>query len=106
MKSLSRFLLFLFLVLVVLAGFIFTLKNSNPVALWLLVDFSPRPLSLWVIAAFLAGGFSGLLLGLGLWRNMRNRLRLHHLEAGMKKLQDENARLKQLQANKDKELTD
>jgi uncharacterized integral membrane protein len=76
MKSVIRFLWFLLFLLVVLAGFVFTMRNPEPVALWLGLQFSPRPLSVWLLAAFIFGGLIGLSLGLGIWRGLKARLAL------------------------------
>lgn len=95
MKSFIRFLLFLFLVLVVLAGFVFTLKNSSPVSLWLWAELAPRPLSLWIIGAFICGGVSGLLLGIGLWRKLRTGMQLRQLQSRLERSEAERSRLQQ-----------
>ena len=62
MKRLVRFLLFLLLVVVLLAGFVFTLNNTTAVPLWLGTDLAPRPVSIWMLLAFSSGGLLGLLL--------------------------------------------
>src|SRR5690606_17337164 len=78
---------FLLLLFVLLAGFVFTLNNSAPVPLWLGTTMNPKPLSVWMLLAFSAGGLFGLLLGLGLWQRFRMqrevrqlRTRLHQVE--------------------------
>lgn len=91
MKRLARFLLFLLLVLVLLAGFVFTLNNTTVVPLWLGTDLDPKPLSVWFLLAFSAGGLLGLLLGLGLWRSVRHRLELRQLRARIRQLEQEAA---------------
>ena len=94
MKRLARFLLFLLLIVVLLAGFVFTLHNTSPVPLWLGVDLDPRPLGLWMVLAFGAGGLIGLLLGLGLWQRVRHRLETRHMRARVRQLEHELALLK------------
>lgn len=95
MKSLARFLLFLLLILVLFAGFIFTLNNSAAVPLWLGIDLNPRPLGVWVLLAFIVGGLAGLLLGLGLWQRFRGRIAAHQLKRRLQQAEMELAILKQ-----------
>jgi lipopolysaccharide assembly protein A len=95
MKRLARFLLFLLLVLVLLAGFVFTLNNTTPVPLWLGTDINPKPLSVWILLAFATGGLLGLMLGLGLWQRFRQRLEVRQLRARVRQLEQEAGVLKQ-----------
>lgn len=95
MKSIARFLLFILLVVVVLSGFVFTARNTIEVPLWLGLGFAPRPLGLWLVLAFCAGGVLGLLLGMGLWRRVRARLELRQLRARLQQCERELAVLKQ-----------
>lgn len=100
MKRLARFLLFLLLILVLLAGFVFTLNNTAPVPLWLGADLDSKPLSIWMLLAFSAGGLLGLLLGLGLWQRFLNRLEVRQLRARVRQLEQE------LTQEKTKQLAD
>jgi lipopolysaccharide assembly protein A len=95
MKRLARFLLFLLLVLVLLAGFVFTLNNTTAVPLWLGTDLNPKPLSVWMLLAFAAGGLLGLLLGLGLLQRVRHRLEVRQLRARVRQLELEASVLRQ-----------
>jgi uncharacterized integral membrane protein len=95
MKRLARFLLFLLLLIVLLAGFVFTLNNTAPVGLWLGTDMAPKPLSIWMLLAFTTGSLLGLLLGLGLWQRFRNKLEVRQLRARVAQLEQELAILKQ-----------
>src|SRR3989338_3969993 len=76
MKSISRFLLLVVLVLAVLAGFIFIINNDEQTALWLVIELPPRAIGLWVLAAFIAGGLVGMLLGYGFWSKLKIRMQL------------------------------
>ncbi len=98
MTSLARFLKFLFLMLFVLAGFIFAIRNSSAVGLWLLADLAPRPLGLWILLAFAAGGLLGLLVGYGLWRKIRLGWQLRQLQGQLRHCQQELAALRQQHA--------
>jgi uncharacterized integral membrane protein len=101
MKSVLRFLWFLLFLLVVLAGFIFTIRNPEPIALWLGLQFGPRPLSVWLLGAFIGGGLIGLSLGLGIWRGLKTRLVLRQqrqrIEQQDKQLAQLRERVKQLE---------
>lgn len=94
MKSFKRIILVLVLLLVVLAGVGFVRLNQDAVSLWLLTDFSPRPVGQWVLLAFIAGGLSGILAGLGLLRHLKTRFKQHSLESRLHKLAEENEQLK------------
>jgi len=87
MKSFVRFLKFLLLMLLVLAAFVFSLKNATPVSLWLVREFAPRPVSLWILVAFTSGALLGLLLGHGLWRLVRLAQQLRNLRTELDQCQ-------------------
>jgi len=89
MKRLVKFLLFLLLLLVLLAGFVFTLNNTTAVPLWLGVDFNPKPLSVWMLLAFSSGGLIGLLLGLGLWQRFLHAREARQLRIRVQQLEQE-----------------
>ena len=95
----------LLFVLVTLAACIFYFNNTSEVGLWLLTDFSPRPVGIWVIAAFISGGLAGLLCGFGLWRKLRLRLQILHLQGQLEQSNKEvdalRQKLKAMQKNQD-----
>ena len=88
MKSVSRFLVLLLFIIALFAGLVFSGHNQTQVALWLGTELPARPISLWVITAFISGGLLGLLLGLGLWRSRASRKQLKLMQK--KLLQAEN----------------
>jgi uncharacterized integral membrane protein len=98
MKSVARFLLFLFFVLVALSGFIFTIRNSAPIGFWLGIGFEPKPVGVWVLLAFTTGGLLGLLLGIGLLSRLRNRMQIMQLRSRLHQAEQELAALKHAQA--------
>ena len=97
MKRLARFLLFLLLLPVLAAGFLFTLNNTVAVPLWFGTYLNPRPLGLWMLLAFASGGLLGLLLGLRLWQRFRSRLELRQLRARLHQAEQELGALKHQQ---------
>ncbi len=96
MKSISRFLLLVLLVLVVLAGFIFIINNDEQTALWVIIELPPRAIGLWVLAAFIAGGLVGMLLGYGVWNKVKTRMQLMMVQKKLQQSQHEITRLQQL----------
>lgn len=81
MHRLRRWLLIFFMLVIFVLSVGFSLWNTTPVPLSLGVyELEPRPLALWLVAAFCAGGLFGLILGSGLVRNVQLRLRIRKLE--------------------------
>ena len=73
MKRLERLLLLALVLGAGLWAFLFSLANSEPVALDLVfVRLEPAALSVWLIAAFVAGGLCGLFAGsVAIWHAQR-----------------------------------
>lgn len=94
MKRMAGFLVFLLLVLVVLAGFLFMLNNETPVALWMGRSLGPASLGFWVLSGFAAGAVLGLFAGYGLWSKFQLRLELRRLR---RELQQERSAVQALQ---------
>lgn len=80
MRQLTQLLFGVFLLLVFAASVTFTYYNSIPVTIgigsW---QLQPLPVSIWIIGAFVSGGLLGLLLGLGLFRNLKLRIEIRRL---------------------------
>lgn len=90
MHRLLRVFSWIFLLLVFLAGILFSFFNTEPVALSFgFTVLRPMPLSVWVIAAFALGGLIGLLLGAGLFRSMRTRVEMQRLVRKVESLEKE-----------------
>ncbi len=70
---LLRLLLLLFVLVAGVWGFLFSLANSEPVALDLVLLRLPEAaLSVWIVAAFITGGLCGLAAGsVAIWRARR-----------------------------------
>jgi len=95
MKSVARFFLFLFLALVVTAGFLFAMNNSAPVTLWFGVALAPKPLAAWILLAFISGALAGIALGYGLWRRIRLGMQVATLRKRLDAAERELAELRQ-----------
>jgi uncharacterized integral membrane protein len=70
MKSLHTFITILVVIMVMMAGFLFTLNNTQTVTVWAGAELPAWPLGVWILGAFITGGFIGLLLGAGLLRRL------------------------------------
>lgn len=87
----SLLLIFAFLLLLV-AGFVFALRNSAPVSIWLGIEFSPRPMSFWLLGFLLFGIVLGMLVSSGVMRaleisRLRRKVRAQEQEiAGLRQL--------------------
>lgn len=90
MRQLTQLLSGFFLLVVFAASVTFTYYNSTPVVIgigsW---QLQPQPVSLWIIAAFVSGGLLGLLLGLGLIRNLKSRVEIRRLTKALKEAEEE-----------------
>ncbi|MEX2366202.1 MAG: lipopolysaccharide assembly protein LapA domain-containing protein [Pseudohongiellaceae bacterium] len=94
MSGFIRYFLIFLLILIILFSFVFTSFNTAEVPLWLLRDFSARPLGQWVILAFVTGGLLGLILGYGLFDRIRNRVRVRKLQKQLQAAEQEIAVLR------------
>lgn len=88
MKGIVRFFTILVLLGVVLLAFLFAVRNTTMVSLWLGVSLPEYSVGVLVIAAFILGGLLGLLFGLGLFRRLKYRVKIRQLESRLDKLRD------------------
>lgn len=66
MQLLTRLLLLVLLVVIFLAGMMFTFQNTEEIALDLFfVKLPPAALSVWVLSSFALGGILGVIFTLG-----------------------------------------
>jgi len=95
MHKLTQLFSGIFLVLVFIASITFSYFNTTPVAIafasW---QFREQPVSVWIIGAFVSGGLLGLLLGLGLFRNMKSRSEIRRLTRQLEQARQEVAELR------------
>jgi len=102
MRKLRNWFSGLILMLVFIAGIIFSYYNTEPVVLvfgsW---RSQALALSVWVIGAFVAGGLLGLLVGVGVFRQRRMRKEIRRLK---KELAVSRQEMKQFRALSLKEL--
>jgi putative membrane protein len=97
MRQLTQLLSGFFLLLVFAASVTFTYYNSIPVTIgigpW---QLQPLPVSVWIIGAFVSGGLLGLLLGLGLFRNLKSRVEIRRLTKALFEAEEEVSSLRSL----------
>jgi putative membrane protein len=97
MRQLTQLLSGFFLLLVFAASVTFTYYNSIPVTIgigpW---QLQPLSVSVWIIGAFVSGGLLGLLLGLGLFRNLKSRVEIRRLTKALFEAEEEVSSLRSL----------
>ncbi len=97
MRQLTQLLSAFFLLLVFAVSITFSYYNSTPIAIgignW---QMQALPVSVWIIGAFVSGGILGLLLGLGLFRNLKSRVEIRRLTKALKDAEEEVANLRSL----------
>lgn len=89
MDRFIRFIVSIILIAIILAGFVFSSFNTAEVPLWLGVEFSPQPVGLWLIIAFVLGGVIGLVLGFGLFNRIKNQVQIRQLKTRLRKAEKE-----------------
>jgi uncharacterized integral membrane protein len=85
-KSFSRFITFLVFVSIALLSFLFAWNNTTEVVLWIGIDLPPLSVGVIVIVVFITGGIIGLLLGIGIFRQMKNLFEVRKLRSELSKL--------------------
>ncbi len=102
MRKITKLLSALFLVLVFTASISFAYFNTTLVEIsvgaW---EFPPQPVSVWIIGAFVIGGIIGLLLGLGIFKNLKSKYEIKRLS---KQLNEAKQEVSQLRAMSLKDL--
>ena len=97
MRQLTQLLSGFFLLVVFAASVTFTYYNSTPISIgigsW---QLQALPVSVWIIGAFVSGGLLGLLLGLGLFRNLKSRVEIRRLSKALRAAEEEVSNLRAL----------
>ncbi|MCG8413248.1 MAG: lipopolysaccharide assembly protein LapA domain-containing protein [Pseudomonadales bacterium] len=97
MRKLGNVFSGLFLVLVFIASISFSYFNTTEVSISLgSIEFSPLPVSVWIIGAFVSGGTLGLLLGLGLVKQLKSRAEIRRLNKKLTESQQEVSQLRSM----------
>ena len=102
MRKINNLLSALFLILVFTASITFSYLNTTLVEIsigaW---ELPPQPVSAWIIGSFVSGGIIGLLLGLGIFKNLKSKSEIRRLR---KQLDDAGEEVSQLRAMSLKDL--
>ncbi len=97
MRQITRLLSGFFLLLVFAASVTFSYFNSTPIVIgvgsWQLPQ---QAVSVWIIGAFATGGLLGLLLGLGVFRNLKSRVEIRRLNKALKEAELELTQLRSI----------
>lgn len=88
MKGLYHFIKFLLFAGMVLLAFLFAVNNTTEVSLWIGRELQPVSIGVLLIVVFILGGFLGLVLGLGIFRQLKYVLEIRQLRSQVKKLQE------------------
>jgi len=100
MRQLTQLLSGFFLLLVFGVSVAFTYYNSIPVSinvgLW---QLQSQPVSTWIIGAFVSGGLFGLLFGLGLFKNLKSRVKIRRLTKALSDAEGEISNLRSMSIN-------
>ena len=90
MRKITKILSGFFLITVFGVSTTFSYFNTVPVSIafgnW---QLSAQPVSVWIIGAFVAGGSIGLLLGLGIFRQLKSRAEIRRLRKQLKAAKQE-----------------
>ena len=96
MRKINNLLSALFLILVFTASITFSYLNTTLVEISIgALELPPQPVSAWIIGSFVSGGIIGLLLGLGLFKNLKSKSEIRRL---IKQLDDAGEEISQLRA--------
>ena len=95
MRKIGNILSSLFLVMVFAASITFSYFNTDPISVafgsW---RFPAQPVSVWIIGAFVLGGSIGLLLGLGIFRQLKYKANIRRLNRQLAEAKQEVSQLK------------
>ena len=95
MKNLSRLIFALILFVVFTVSIIFVRFNSEPTVIFIgKFEIWELPLSVLVIGVFVAGSLLGLVLGLRIFRAMKDKAEIFILRGRLKKFESQLASLK------------
>ena len=88
MKGIKHFLLILVFVLIIFAALVFTANNPTKISVWLGVDLPELGIGVWIIAAYILGGLTGLLMGVGLVRQIKYKFQVKQLKGRIEQLEN------------------
>ena len=99
-KGFLRFVTFLVFVGIVLLAFLFAVNNTTEVSLWIGIELPAFSVGVLIIAAFILGGLLGLVLGLGIFRQLKYVVQIRKLRSQLQKAEEDPARSSSKPINK------
>lgn len=72
---------------IILLAFLFAVRNTTQVSLWIGITLPQMSVGVLVIGAFILGGLLGLLLGMGIFRQLRYMVKIRHLKSQLARAQ-------------------
>jgi len=85
-KGFFRFITFLVFVGTVLLAFLFAVNNTTEINLWVGTELPVFSIGVIIIAVYILGGLTGLVLGLGILRQLKYRVQIRQLQSQLDKL--------------------
>jgi uncharacterized integral membrane protein len=85
-KGFFRFITFLVFVGTVLLAFLFAVNNTTEINLWVGTELPAFRIGVIIIAVYILGGLTGLVLGLGILRQLKYRVQIRQLQSQLDKL--------------------
>lgn len=89
MKSFLRFITFLMFAGIVLLAFLFAVNNTAEINLWVGVELPAVSVGVLIICSFIIGGFLGIILGLGIFRQLKYIVQIRQLRSQLNKIRNE-----------------
>ena len=91
MKGFFRFITFLVFVGTVLLAFLFAVNNTTEISLWVGTELPALSIGVIIIAVFILGGLTGLVLGVGIFRQLKYKVQIRQLKYQLEKLRLESS---------------
>lgn len=91
MKGFFRFITFLVFVGTVLLAFLFAVNNTTEISLWVGTELPALSIGVIIIAVFILGGLTGLVLGVGIFRQLKYKVQIRQLKSQLEKLRLESS---------------
>ena len=86
MKGFFRFITFFVFVGTVLLAFLFAVNNTTEISLWVGTELPALSIGVIIIAVFILGGLTGLVLGVGIFRQLKYKVQIRQLKSQLEKL--------------------
>ena len=75
----------------VLLAFLFAVNNTTEISLWVGTELPALSIGVIIIAVFILGGLTGLVLGVGIFRQLKYKVQIRQLKSQLEKLRLESS---------------